>query len=154
MVEKTLHNIRIIETKTVLVEDKRVTLDPVEGNLAAKVEECLQILGNSNIVTLEIVVELLSVGQVRIQFRDYSELVELADKRDIQTLVGAAKLFEDYMAGLHGFRPRPPSIGATTQRIRVQPPKVELPKPKPPAAPDPASPPPRAKKRVRIPLRP
>lgn len=153
MIEKTLHDIRIIETKTVLVEDKRVTLDPVESSLATKVEECLHILGNSNIVPLEIVAELLSVGQVRIQFRDYSELVELADKRDVQTLVGAAKLYEDYMAGLHGFRPRPPSIGATTQRIRVQPQKVELPKPKPPAAVETAAPT-KPKKRARIPLRP
>lgn len=129
MVEKTLHDIRIIETKTVPIEGNSVVLDPVEGDLAAKVEECLQILGHSNVVTLEIVAELLSLGQIRIQFQDYSELVELADKRDMQTLVGAAKLYEDYMSGLHGFRARPPSIGATTQRIRVQPKKVELPKP-------------------------
>lgn len=131
MVEKTLHDIQIIETKTVLVEDKRVTLDPVEGTLAAKVEECLHILGHSSVVTLEIVAELLSLGQIRIQFQDYSELVELADKRDMQTLVGAAKLYDDYMTGLHGFRARPATIGATTQRIRVQPKKVELPKPHP-----------------------
>lgn len=152
MVEKTLHDIRIIETKTVLVDDKRVTLDPVPSDLSSKVEECLHILGHSNIITLEIVAELLSRGRVRIQFREYSEIVELADKRDIQTLAGAAKLYEDYMSGLHGFRPRPPSIGATTQRIRVQPPKVELPKPKPPAAPEPA--PHTAKNPLRIPLRP
>jgi hypothetical protein len=131
MVEKTLHDIRIIETKSVLIEDKRVKLDPVESTLAAKVEECIGILGKASIITLEVVTELLAHGQLRLQFKDYSELVELADKRDIHTLAGAAKAYEEYMAGLHGYRHRPPSIGETTQRIRVQAPKVELPKPKP-----------------------
>ena len=66
-------------------------------SLADKIEELLLKIGYSNAQALSVVIQLLTVGKVRVDFRDYSQRLQLASKSDIMTRADAAEIFDTHL---------------------------------------------------------
>jgi hypothetical protein len=112
--------------KDILVEERkslsvRGNLDEVEERrlpLSAKIEEFMLKLGYSNAHVLGIVVQLLTSGKVRVDYRDYSERLQLVARGATMDRQEAVALFERYLERLQ----QEDIPLETTQKIMVQPP--------------------------------
>lgn len=71
--------------------------------LSEKVEEYVTRLGYSSAHTLRVVVQLLTVGKIRLDFKDYSERLQL-------------KLAQDVMQRPEAIMPSPPNHGVGWRR--------------------------------------
>ena len=83
-------------------------------------------LGYSNSQALGIVVQILTQGKVRVDFRDFNERLELVDASDLCNRVQAVALFEEHLLA----KQTPEDLddqGNPTQRVIVQ-----TPRPSPP----------------------
>ncbi len=96
--------------------------------LSEKLDEYLVRLGYSSAHIMGIAVRLLTKTKVRVDFRNYTERMELVDVADMLAPAQAISLLEDYLASAHPPEQKPGSaLDATTQRIVVQIPKFEKP---------------------------
>ncbi len=97
---------------------------PEEGGevcpLSEKIDQYLVKLGYSNAHVLGIVVNLLTVGKVRVEFRHYSERLELADPLEKMTRGAAVDLFDRYLLEKRG-RNEASQVMEFTGKIVVQP---------------------------------
>jgi len=99
-----------------------------EMPLSEKLDEYLVRLGYSSTHIMGIAVRLLTKTKVRVDFRNYTERMELMDVADMLTTAQAISLLEDYMTSAHPPEQKPGSgMEATTQRIVVQIPQFEKP---------------------------
>lgn len=73
--------------------------------------------------TLGVVVQLLTVGKVRLDFREYNERLQLADKADIMARPDAVLLVENYIAGMARTDTAIVPDYDLTQKIIIQAPK-------------------------------
>lgn len=99
--------------------------EPTFLSLAEKIEEYIFRLGFSNAYTSSIVGQLLSVGKIRVDFRDHAERLQLLSADDLMSKSEAVALSEDFISHLSqksGHSPDPSNF-EMTQRIIVQPPK-------------------------------
>ena len=92
--------------------------------LADKISEYILRIGDANAFCLNIVIQLLTKGKVRVDFRDSSERVELVNEKDIVSRVEAVLVFDHWVAE-NQIKSEPPDA---TQRILMEPPKIKLPK--------------------------
>jgi len=119
---KSLHTIVIKQTRAYrsvrLESDAEDTFLP----LAQKVEEYVQRLGYSSAHTLGVVVQLLTVGKIRLDFKDYSERLQLQRPEDLMMRVEAIALVEDHLAQFNPPTESLPDDGFT-QKIIIQPPR-------------------------------
>lgn len=93
-------------------------------NLSDKIGEYLMRLGDSNSLCLNIVIQLLTRGKVRVDFRDTSERLQLISEQDTTSRAEAVLVFDHWIAE-NRIKTEPPE---QTQRIIIETPKVKLPR--------------------------
>jgi len=116
----------VSETKTFVGGDAVKQPDPVIVPVADKIDEYVLKLGYSNAHVLGVLVQLLTLGKVRVDFRDYSERLQLVSLNDRMGRTEAVDLFDRHMLAMQ--RKEEPANLMATQKIVVQPPKVSLPR--------------------------
>jgi len=89
-------------------------------SLADKIEELVLKIGYSNAQALSVVIQLLTVGKVRVDFRDYSQRLQLASKSDMMTRADAAEIFDTHLTQM---KVEPQSNTGFTQKITFQSPR-------------------------------
>jgi hypothetical protein len=92
-------------------------------SLADKIEELVLKIGYSNAQALSVVIQLLTVGKIRVDFRDYSQRLQLASKSDITTRADAAEIFDTHLTQM---KVEPQSNSGFTQKITFQSPRNQL----------------------------
>ena len=92
--------------------------------LADKISEYILRIGDGNAFCLNIVIQLLTRGKVRVDFRDSSERLQLFSDKDIVSRVEAVHVFDLWVAE-NQIKSEPPDA---TQRILMEPPRIKLPK--------------------------
>ena len=80
-------------------------------------------LGDSNSLCLNIVIQLLTRGKVRVDFRDTSERLQLISEQDTTSRAEAVLVFDHWIAE-NRFKSEPPDA---TQKIVIEIPRVKLP---------------------------
>ena len=73
---------------------------------------------------MSLVVQLLTIGKVRLDFRDYTERLELLNLSEIMSRPQAAAVFDHHLASGN----KNDDVSLLTQKIVIQPPRVNLPK--------------------------
>lgn len=106
-----------------IVEGSREPAPAKIVSLASKIDEYVLKIGHSNTHVMGVVVQLLTLGKVRLDFRDYSERLELLNPTEIMTRPQAAAVFDNHMSSI-----RKDELSSLTQKIIIQPPRINLPK--------------------------
>lgn len=120
---KTAYQITVQESKQSLeLDSQNEDVQSRNLNLGEKLEEYLIKLGYSNAHVLGIIVQLLTRGKVRVEFRSYYERIMLADIHDRLSRAQAVTLFDDFISGMNSNESSEEHLGVT-QKIVVQPPK-------------------------------
>lgn len=91
--------------------------------LAEKIEEYVIRLGYSNAHVLSIMVQLLTQGKIRVEFRNYIERMELMDMNDRVTRSQAVTIVDKYISEVQGAQKNEQPGFNVTQRIIIQTPK-------------------------------
>jgi hypothetical protein len=86
--------------------------------LSEKLGEYLTRLGYTSDHTIGLVLRLMTLGKVKVEFREYRERLELADYKDIMTRPKIIEMFDEFVAKLN---PAGIESANMTQRIVVQP---------------------------------
>jgi hypothetical protein len=102
----------------------REPVPPKIVSLATKLDEYILKVGHSNTNVMSLVVQLLTIGKVRLDFRDYTERLELLNLSDIMSRPQAAEVFDQHLASGN----KNDDVSMMTQKIVIQPPRMNLPK--------------------------
>lgn len=124
---KSSRQVIVLETKSSLNTGVKETISEQQIPLAEKINEYVLKLGYSNAHVLGVLVQLLTGGKVRVDFRDYTERLQLVDTEDMMTRADAVALFDEHMQTLNKSGGGDDGINVT-QKIVVQMPKIGLPK--------------------------
>ncbi|MFM8715858.1 MAG: hypothetical protein ACKOHM_12225 [Spartobacteria bacterium] len=118
--------IPIIETRSFVQDGVQQSSEVREIALEVVIDEFLLKLGQSNAHVLGVVIQLLTRGKVRVDFRDYNLRLEMGPGVDYMERSEAVAVFDDYIKR----HKNPDASGAAdvTQKIMVQAPRVSLPK--------------------------
>jgi hypothetical protein len=119
-------------SKEIMVRDEMFLIDqgtrepvpPKIVSLATKIDEYILKVGHSNTNVMSLVVQLLTIGKVRLDFRDYTERLELLNLSEIMSRPQAAAVFDQHLASAN----KNDDVSLMTQKIVIQPPRVNLPK--------------------------
>ncbi len=119
--------------QNILIVERRESLDAgvmsgaaveTRMSLAQKLDDYLLRLGYSNAYVLGIVVQLMTQGKVRVEFRDHRERLQLVAPEDLMSRTVAVTMFDSYVTTLTQKDKTPVAFGSgTTQRIVVQGPR-------------------------------
>jgi hypothetical protein len=93
--------------------------------LADKIEELVLKVGYSNAQALSVIIQLLTDGKVRVDFRDYSQRLQVLSTSDLTGRVEAMQIFDSHIAAM---KAGPEDTEGFTQKITLQAPLVRLPK--------------------------
>jgi hypothetical protein len=124
---KTSQNIVVSEKKTALNSTIGEVISELQVPLSTKIDEYILKLGYSNAHVLGILVQLLTNGKVRVDFRDYAERLSLITANDRMTRGDAVELFDEHLKTMNSHSGAAGESNVT-QKIVVQMPKVQLPK--------------------------
>jgi len=91
-----------------------------EVSLSEKLDDYLVRLGYSSAYIIGIMVQLLTKGKVRVDFREYTERIELVNTEDMLSSAQAMNLLDDYITAVSAGDDSH-KLKAFTQRILVQP---------------------------------
>ena len=80
-------------------------------------------MGYTSVHTLGVVVQLLTVGKVRLDFREYNERLQLEDRAAVMSRSDAVLLVENYIAGMVSSDTALLPDYDLTQKIIIQAPK-------------------------------
>ncbi len=122
---KSSQDIIIRNVMTLLEQGIREASTITDITLASKIDEFVLKLGYSNAHVLGVLVQLLTLGKVRVDFRDYSERLQLLNPDDKMSRPEAVALFDDHMIALRGDDEL--SNLNMTQKIVIQAPRIQLP---------------------------
>jgi hypothetical protein len=119
---KSLDSIVIKQTRA--YRSAKVESDPQDifVPLTEKMEEYVRRLGYSSAHTLGVVVQLLTVGKIRLDFKDYTERLQLKSPQDLMTRGEAMVLVERHLSQFETHADLLPDDGFT-QKIIIQPPR-------------------------------
>ena len=92
-------------------------------SLGEKMEEYLFKLGCSSAHTLGVVVQLLTVGKIRLDFREYSERLQLENVQDLLPRAEAMQLTEAFLSKMREGIPDSGDLLDATQKVIIQAPK-------------------------------
>ena len=126
-IPKTSQNIVVSEKKTALNSTLGEVISELQVPLSTKIDEYILKLGYSNAHVLGILVQLLTNGKVRVDFRDYAERLSLFTENDRMTRGEAVELFDEHLKTMNS-QSGTAGKSHVTQKIVVQMPKVQLPK--------------------------
>ena len=111
-----------VKNEFFFVQSSREPTSPKIVTLASKIDEYVLKIGHSNTHVMGVVVQLLTLGKVRLDFHDYSERLELLNPAEIMSRPQAAAVFDRHMSSI---RKNDPSL--MTQKIVIQPQRRNLP---------------------------
>ncbi len=123
MLPRTAGQIRIRQTRTSTIARQEGEVSEASLSLAEKMDEFVFRLGCSSAHTLGVVVQLLTVGKVRLDFREYNERLQLEEASDVLTRPEAMHLTESYLAAMRQGVTDPAEGLDVTQKIIIQAPK-------------------------------
>jgi hypothetical protein len=92
-------------------------------SLGEKIDEYVFKLGCSSAHTLGVIVQLLTVGKIRLDFREYNERLQLENSSDVLSRADAMHLTETYLAAMRQGESSPSEELDVTQKIIIQAPK-------------------------------
>jgi hypothetical protein len=118
---ESLPHIQIEQSRTSTLPRVPGTVEKTQVSLGQKIEEYNFLLGGSPTHVLGVLVQLLSVGKVRLDFREYNERLELVNKHDAISRAEAVPLVEAYLAALKAGETT--AAADFTQKIIIQAPK-------------------------------
>jgi len=104
------------------------TPEPVPAKivtLASKIDEYALKVGRSNTHVMSVVVQLLTFGKVRLDFRDYLERLELLNPSEIMSRPEAVAIFDKHMISSSR---KDDDLSPLTQKIIIQPPRITPPR--------------------------
>lgn len=116
---KTFAEIKIKATKLDDPEHKPSPNDTQLTTLHGKLTEFIPRLGALNSQTFGFVLQLLTVGKVRMDFRDHHERLELIDKSELVTRGAALQALDEYLVSIGRGEHSQGSI-EVTQKIIIQ----------------------------------
>ena len=93
--------------------------------LADKIEDLVLKVGYSNAQAMSVIIQILTVGKVRVDFRDYSQRLQLRSPKEIMSRTEAVEVFDAHLALL---KSTDFSSEGFTQKIMFQPPAVRPPR--------------------------
>jgi hypothetical protein len=111
------------ETRTLLQTGAPEKSGVVTSTVADKIEELVLKVGYTNAQALSVVIQLLTNGKVRVDYRDYSQRLQLLSPSDIMSRSAAVEVFDSHMAILNVGNAS--SVGFT-QKFVFQPPRIRL----------------------------
>ena len=122
---KTALDISVVETRTRMQDGVLLSSETRELFLEAAIQDFQLQLGQTNAHILGVVIQLLTRGKVRVDFRDYAVRFELSEGQFIVERTQAVAIFDDYIK-----RQKNDGLVSSdvTQKIMVQAPRVSLPK--------------------------
>lgn len=122
---KTALEIAVVETLSRTQDGVLVSSETREVMLEAVIEDFQLKLGQTNAHVLGVVIQLLTRGKVRVDFRDYALRLELGEGEVIIQRAQAVAVFDDFIK-----RQKNDGMASSevTQKIMVQAPRVNLPK--------------------------
>jgi len=97
----------------------REPVPPKIVTLASKIDEFTLKVGHSSTHVMSVVVQLLTLGKVRLDFRDYTERLELLNLSEIMSRTQAAAVFEQHLSASN----KDEDVSLMTQKIVIQPPR-------------------------------
>ena len=121
---KTSKEIMVRDEMFLIDQGTREPVPPKIVSLATKIDEYILKVGHSNTNVMSLVVQLLTIGKVRLDFRDYTERLELLNLSEIMSRPQAAAVFDQHLASAN----KNDDVSLMTQKIVIQPPRVNLPK--------------------------
>ena len=92
--------IMLQETRTLHLAAGPEKCSPTNCSLAEKIEELVLKVGYSNVQALGVIIQLLTNGKVRVDFRDYSQRLQLISLGDRTGRVEATRIFDSHIASL------------------------------------------------------
>lgn len=114
------------ETRTLhLAQSVSEKSAPTLCTLADKIEELVLKVGYSNAQAMSVILQILTTGKVRVDFRDYSQRLALRSASDIMSRTEAIEVFDSHLALL---KSTDFSTDGFTQKIMFQPPAIRLPR--------------------------
>jgi hypothetical protein len=119
---KQLQEIELRQARTTTAGAGAGDVTESRMTVAEKVEEYVFRLGCTNAHVLGLVLQLLTVGKVRVDFREYYERLQLVTKSDLLPRTQAIPLVETFLNTLRKV-PHNPEESEFTQKIIIQPPK-------------------------------
>jgi hypothetical protein len=122
---KTALDIALVETRTRMQDGVLLSSETRELFLEAVIQDFQLQLGQTNAHILGVVIQILTRGKVRVDFRDYALRFELGEGQFIVERTQAVAIFDDYIK-----RQKNDGLVSSdvTQKIMVQAPRVSLPK--------------------------
>jgi hypothetical protein len=122
---KTALDISVVETRTRMQDGVLLSSETRELFLEAVIQDFQFQLGQTNAHILGVVIQFLTRGKVRVDFRDYAVRFELSEGQFIVERTQAVAIFDDYIK-----RQKNDGLVSSdvTQKIMVQAPRVSLPK--------------------------
>jgi hypothetical protein len=121
---KTSKELMVRDEMFLIDQGTREPVPPKIVSLATKIDEYILKVGHSNTNVMSLVVQLLTIGKVRLDFRDYTERLELLNLSEIMSRPQAAAVFDQHLASAN----KNDDVSLMTQKIVIQPPRVNLPK--------------------------
>ena len=121
---KTSKEIMVRDEMFLIDQGTREPVPPKIVSLATKIDEYILKVGHTNTNVMSLVVQLLTIGKVRLDFRDYTERLELLNLSEIMSRPQAAAVFDQHLASGN----KNDDASLMTQKIVIQPPRANLPK--------------------------
>jgi hypothetical protein len=122
MANKQISEIKIRQTKTSTLQGSSGEITDSALFLSEKIDEYLFKLGCSSAHTLGVVTQLLNVGKIRLDFRDYNERLQLINAADAMSRTDAMSLTEAYLGSVQTQSHQPSDLDLT-QKVIIQAPK-------------------------------
>lgn len=122
MPPKSFSEIKIKETRT---STARETLGEITDSLMVlsdKIDDYILKLGCSSAHTIGVITQLLHVGKIRLDFRDYNERLQLMNPADAMSRAEAMISTEAYLASMKKDGDTHSHLDLT-QKVIIQPPK-------------------------------
>jgi hypothetical protein len=123
---RTAIEIRINETRSFIQDGVQQSSEVREIALEAVINEFLLKLGQSSAHVLGVIIQVLTRGKVRVDFRDYNLRLELGPGENAMERSEAVAVFDDYIK--RHKNPDTDRSADVTQKIMVQAPRISLPK--------------------------
>jgi hypothetical protein len=119
----TISQIQVKQTRTSTLPGQ--ARDSVESSvpLDEKIDEYIFKLGCTSAHTLGVVVQLLTVGKVRLDFREYNERLQLENPAHILSRSDAMRITEEYLTAVREKTSAVSDESDVTQKIIIQAPK-------------------------------
>jgi hypothetical protein len=118
-----LSRIQIRQTRTTVLNGPAPDVVESTVSLGEKIDEYIFKLGCSSAHTLGVVVQLLTVGKIRLDFREHHERLQLLNATDALSRPEAMRVTEEYLSMVRQQTPDTAAAVDATQKVIIQAPR-------------------------------